>query len=86
MTPLGRLTLRNSGAGKEAGATGSAEGPLQGLVSPEAEERLQGTPELDYLTHIVMRLFENKRCASLASAALLDRVGLGGSHAAWQQS
>ncbi len=51
-------------AGKEGGTTGSAEALPQGLVSPEAQERLQETPELDYLTHIVMRLFENKRCAS----------------------
>ena len=40
----------------------TSEVPAQGLVSAEAEERLQETPELDYLTHIVMRLFENKRC------------------------
>ena len=52
-------------AGKEGGsAEGSGEAPPQGLVSPEAEERLQETPELDYLTHIVMRLFENKRCGA----------------------
>lgn len=52
-------------AGKEAGvAEGSGEAPPQGLVSAEAEERLQETPELDYLTHIVMRLFENKRCGA----------------------
>ena len=49
-------------AGKEGGTLGSAEGLPQGLVSPEAQDRLQDTPELDYLTHIVMRLFENKRC------------------------
>jgi len=46
---------------KEGGPEGPGETPPQGLVSAEAEERLQGTPELDYLTHIVMRLFENKR-------------------------
>ena len=35
-----------------------------GLVSADAAARLWDTPELDYMTHIVMRLFENKRCAA----------------------
>ena len=37
-----------------------------GLVSADAAARLLNTPELDYCTHIVMRLFENKRCATRA--------------------
>ena len=48
-------------ASKDGGPEGPGDVPPQGLVSAEAEERLQETPELDYLTHIVMRLFENKR-------------------------
>ena len=56
------LLAEQAGAtGKEGGAEGAGEAPPQGLVSAEAEHRLQETPELDYLTHIVMRLFENKR-------------------------
>ena len=56
------LLAEQAGAtGMDVGSEGSAEAPPQGLVSAEAEERLQETPELDYLTHIVMRLFENKR-------------------------
>ena len=50
------LEFFDRGAGKEA--SGQA-----GLVSPDAQARLNATPELDYLTHIVMRLYENKRCA-----------------------
>ena len=34
-------------------------------MSPDAAARLWNTPELDYMTHIVMRLFENKRCAAV---------------------
>jgi hypothetical protein len=32
-----------------------------GLVTPEAMRMLEATPELDYLTHIVIRLYENFR-------------------------
>lgn len=31
------------------------------LVSEEALQRLWDTPELDYLTHLVFRMYENKR-------------------------
>lgn len=31
-------------------------------MSQEAQGNLRKTPELDYLTHIVMRLYENKQC------------------------
>lgn len=31
-------------------------------MSGEAQDELRETPELDYLTHIVMRLYENKQC------------------------
>lgn len=40
--------------GKEVGEAG--------LVSNSSQEQLDATPELDYLTHIVIRLYENKRC------------------------
>ncbi len=31
------------------------------LVSPEAEDLLKHATELDYMTHLVFRMFENKR-------------------------
>ena len=35
----------------------------EGIVSQAAAERLHNTTELDYMTHIVLRMFENKKCA-----------------------
>ena len=32
-------------------------------MSKSAAERLHNTTELDYMTHIVLRMFENKKCA-----------------------
>ena len=32
-----------------------------GLLSPDAQRRLRDTPELDYMTHIVLRMYECKR-------------------------
>ena len=41
---------------------GGAEGqPREPLVSEEALQQLWDTPELDYLTHVVFRMYENKR-------------------------
>lgn len=31
------------------------------LLSDEAQQHLWNTPELDYLTHVVFRMYENKR-------------------------
>ena len=36
----------------------SYKGPT--LVNPEGQELLEGTPEYDYLTHIVFRMYEKK--------------------------
>ena len=36
----------------------------EGIVSKAAAERLHNTTELDYMTHIVLRMFENKKCAT----------------------
>lgn len=44
------------GPGREGGGDG-------GLVSEEAMRKLRDTTELDYLTHVVFRMYENKRCA-----------------------
>ncbi|KAK9821974.1 hypothetical protein WJX81_008214 [Elliptochloris bilobata] len=46
--------LRYSHCGREGGGDG-------GLVSEEAMRRLRDTTELDYLTHVVFRMYENKR-------------------------
>ena len=42
--------------------------PLEGgpmmkdtLLSDDAQQHLWNTPELDYLTHVVFRMYENKR-------------------------
>lgn len=39
----------------------TAEQKSRSLLSPEAEQWLHDTTELDYLTHIVFRMYENKR-------------------------
>jgi hypothetical protein len=41
------------------------------LVSQEAQAALRKTPELDYLTHIVMRLYENKQCVLIGITGIL---------------
>ncbi len=35
--------------------------PTESLVSDAAQEMLRNTTELDYMTHIVFRMYENKR-------------------------
>ena len=51
-------TLKN-----EYVATGpGGEEKRESLVSDEARQKLHDTPELDYLTHLVFRMYENKRC------------------------
>ncbi len=41
-----------------------ADGPREeGIVSTAAAEKLHNTTELDYMTHIVLRMYENKKCA-----------------------
>ncbi len=55
MQMLQGATLADA-AGREGGGDG-------GLVSEDAMRRLRDTTELDYLTHVVFRMYENKRCA-----------------------
>jgi hypothetical protein len=49
-------------------------------VTDETQEVLNGTTELDYMTHIVMRLYENKKWVAVAPPGLpsevLSRAGL----------
>lgn len=35
----------------------------EGIVSKAAAQKLHDTTELDYMTHIVLRMYENKKCA-----------------------
>lgn len=43
-----------------------ADGPREeGIVSTAAAEKLHNTTELDYMTHIVLRMYENKKCVLL---------------------
>ncbi len=44
-----------------SGREGAGDG---GLVSEEAMQKLRDTTELDYLTHVVFRMYENKRYAT----------------------
>lgn len=44
------------------------ETAAESLLSDAAQEMLRNTTELDYMTHIVFRMYENKRYVSLSSA------------------
>jgi hypothetical protein len=44
------------------------ETAAESLLSDVAQEMLRNTTELDYMTHIVFRMYENKRYVSLSSA------------------
>lgn len=46
------------------------EGAAESLLSEAAQEMLRNTTELDYMTHIVFRMYENKRWG----ASLLTRT------------
>ena len=37
------------------------------LLSDDAQQHLWNTPELDYLTHVVFRMYENKRYGDVMS-------------------
>ncbi len=41
------------------------------LLSDDAQQHLWNTPELDYLTHVVFRMYENKRYELFLSALIL---------------
>ncbi len=41
----------------------------EGIVSKAAAQKLHDTTELDYMTHIVLRMYENKRCAASANVS-----------------
>jgi hypothetical protein len=71
--PAPRTATHADAAGREGGGDG-------GLVSEDAMRRLRDTTELDYLTHVVFRMYENKRCApagpSSASKARQDSASV----------
>ena len=50
------------------------ETAAESLLSDAAQEMLRNTTELDYMTHIVFRMYENKRYVSLSSAGGLKWV------------
>ena len=47
-----------------AAAKSGASGGAGSLVSEAAARKLHETTELDYMTHIVFRMYENKRSAA----------------------
>lgn len=44
-------------------AGGSNGTPISPMVTEEAQRMLHDATELDYLTHIIIRMYENKRYA-----------------------
>jgi hypothetical protein len=58
--PVLRAASGNGAAGE--GTKGAPAAQQGSLVSEAAAARLRETTELDYMTHIVFRMYENKRC------------------------
>jgi hypothetical protein len=56
------VTIDGSGAlGSGAlGSSGGSTSTVQPLLTPEGQALIDGTDEYDYLTHIVLRMYENK--------------------------
>ena len=80
------LYLSCTARGRGADTKGTP--PAQGLVSEAAAQRLRDTTELDYMTHIVFRMYENKRCArhpalTQAAQAAYGRVGIQRARSRW---
>ena len=42
-------------------AGGGNDSPASPMVTEEAQQMLHDATELDYLTHIIIRMYENKR-------------------------
>ena len=47
-----------------ADAGANNDSPASPMVTEEAQQMLRDATELDYLTHIIIRMYENKRYAS----------------------
>ena len=45
-----------------ADAGANNDDPASPMVTEEAQQMLRDATELDYLTHIIIRMYENKRC------------------------
>ena len=52
--------LQSAGSSSGISVQAAASQQQQQLLSPEGQALLDATDEFDYLTHIVIRLFENK--------------------------
>lgn len=50
-----------------ADAGASNDSPASPMVSEDAQQMLRDATELDYLTHIIIRMYENKRYACRSS-------------------
>lgn len=48
--------------------------PKEPLLSDDAQQHLWNTPELDYLTHVVFRMYENKRWDPFTAYGMIMRV------------
>lgn len=57
LSRLPHTGLAAAGSLSNSGAPAAAPGPL---VCEDGAELLKATPELDYLTHLVFRMYENK--------------------------
>lgn len=44
------------------------------MVSEDAQQMLRDATELDYLTHIIIRMYENKRCACRSLTSVLPTL------------
>ena len=53
-------------------AGGQEKEAREPLVSEEGLQHLWDTPELDYLTHVVFRMYENKRWHSSSHSVSVD--------------
>ena len=61
-TPCSGARSAASHTNTPSAAAGEDGSPVrEPLVSPEAEDLLKHATELDYMTHLVFRMFENKR-------------------------
>jgi len=55
------MSLRNTIFWRHGAGGSEREEARESLVSEEGLQHLWDTPELDYLTHVVFRMYENKR-------------------------
>lgn len=59
-----------------ADAGANNDSPASPMVTEESQQMLRDATELDYLTHIIIRMYENKRCASSSTVCCLSTPDL----------